>query len=181
MENEQLNPQQTPEQEAQVETGITAEPEQEIAGENTQQTITLTQEELNQKIESRLARERKKQPKPEEFEAFLKWKESNQSEQERLSEKLKVAQEQLQEIESYKRENIALKKGIDAKLVSFAIFQANSLVNENTDFETALEQVINDNSEIFSKKPLNISTGLKQTQAPQVVDYFLEGLKLKEE
>lgn len=80
---------------------------------------------------------------------FKEWQESQKTEQEKLSEKLTTFESQLGEKESLisklQAENAAIKAGItDEKNLKAVITLAKTLVNEETDINAAINQVIED-------------------------------------
>ena len=61
----------------------------------------------------------------------------------------KLTEQYHAELEGYKRKEIALKEGISADLVDYAIFGANKLVSKDKSFEDALKEFKASNTTLF--------------------------------
>lgn len=61
----------------------------------------------------------------------------------------KLTEQYHTELEGYKRKEIALKEGISADLVDYAIFGANKLVSKDKSFEDALKEFKASNATLF--------------------------------
>lgn len=110
---------------------------------------TFTQEEVDDLISKRLAREAKKYPTEEEMTAFRSWKDSQQTEKDKydkMEKDLGTANDSLKtandELTQHKRENFLLKKGISADDVEYYAFKIGKLVTEEKTFEQAAEEFL---------------------------------------
>lgn len=117
-------------------TGITA-PEQEK---------TFTQVDVDNIIQSRLDRERKKYPSEEEITEYRTWKDSQQTEQERQAKQAKdladskaalIASQA--EVEQLRRDKYVLSKGLTGEDAEFIAFKAMKMVDDKTTFEQAVD------------------------------------------
>lgn len=118
--------------------------------ENTalEQEKTFTQADVDKLIQSRLDRERKKYPSEEEITAYRRWKDSQQTEQERQAKRdkdladsksaLTAAQA---EIEQMKRDKYVLAKGLTGDDAEFIAFKALKMVDDKTTFEQAVDRL----------------------------------------
>lgn len=61
----------------------------------------------------------------------------------------KLTEQYHDELEGYKRKEIALKEGISAELVDYAIFSANKMVSKDKTFEAALKEFKEANKALF--------------------------------
>ena len=61
----------------------------------------------------------------------------------------KLTEQYHAELEGYKRKEIALKEGISAELVDYAIFSANKMVSKDKTFEAALKEFKEANKALF--------------------------------
>lgn len=61
----------------------------------------------------------------------------------------KLTSQYHEELEGYKRKEIALKEGISAELVDYAIFSANKMVSKEKTFEAALKEFKEANKALF--------------------------------
>lgn len=118
-------------------------------GAAAQQEATFTQADVDNIVNKRLERERKKYPGEEELNAFRAWKDSQQTEKEkwdnltRERDESKTALAAAQaELEQFKREVYLLGKGISADDVDYYAFKIGKLVTEDTPFENAAEQFL---------------------------------------
>lgn len=125
--------------------------------ENVQNTVqtaqepekTFTQSEVDNLISKRLERERKKYPSEEELTAFRGWRDSQQTEQQRMQ---TVTQERdtartdlaaaLAKVEQYEREKLLLSKGVAADDVDYYAFKIGKLVSDSKTFEQAAEEFL---------------------------------------
>lgn len=121
-----------------IEPGITtAEPEK-----------TFTQADVDNIIQARLERERKKYPSEEEITAYRTWKDSQQTEQERQAKRdkeladsksaLSAAQSELEQV---KRDKYVLSKGLTGDDAEFIAFKALRMVDDKTTFEQAVDKL----------------------------------------
>lgn len=121
-----------------IEPGITtAEPEK-----------TFTQADVDNIIQARLERERKKYPSEEEITAYRTWKDNQQTEQERQAKRdkeladsksaLSAAQSELEQV---KRDKYVLSKGLTGDDAEFIAFKALRMVDDKTTFEQAVDKL----------------------------------------
>ena len=110
---------------------------------------TFTQAEVDNLVATRLARAKKGMPDEAELTAFRQWKDSQQTEQQRMNtitqerdtarNDLAAAQAKVQQ---YERERYLLSKGIPAEDVDYYAFKAGQLVSDTKTFEMAADEVI---------------------------------------
>lgn len=110
-----------------------------------------TQADTDSLIASSKATWRKKElPPKEELEAFRAWqaeqraKEPVNSEAETARKELAAAQA---ELTAYKNREAAIKAGIDVKYADFVTYEVSKLVNDETDFDVALQQFVKTNEQ----------------------------------
>lgn len=80
---------------------------------------TFTQQELDTIVQERLAKEKKKQPSPEEWKAFNDWKESQKTETEKYQEILNENTSLKAELNEYKGMSVVRNAGVDSKFEKF--------------------------------------------------------------
>ena len=122
--------------------------------EGTPPAKTFTQEEVDSIVARRVAKATKGMPDEAELTAFRSWKDSQQTEQQRLT---ALTQERdtarvdlaaaLAMVEQYEHEKIMLGKGVAPEDVDYYVFKAEQLVSDSKSFEQAAEEFIN------SRKP----------------------------
>lgn len=112
---------------------------------------TFTQAEVDTIVSKRLAKAMKGVPGEEEITAYRAWKESQQSEKEKMDAIIKERDESKvalsaaqEELEQHKREKFLLSKGVSADDVDYYVFKISKMVDEKTDFEAAAENVLAD-------------------------------------
>lgn len=110
---------------------------------------TFTQADVDTIVAKRLAKAQKGMPDEAELTAFRAWKESQQTEQQRMN---ALTQERdtaktdlaaaLAKVQQYEREKLLLGKGIPAEDVDYYAFKAGQLVSDTKTFEQAADEVI---------------------------------------
>ena len=119
------------------ESSAAAEPAQDQQPEK-----TFTQSELNAAI----AKERQSLPSADELKAFNDWKESQKTEQEKISEKIKLAQEAQTAAEQkalvLEAKLTAVSKGVKPEAVDDVIALAKNKVSDTVTLEQAIDGVI---------------------------------------
>lgn len=118
------------------------------AAGTTQEEKTLTQAEVDQIVEARLARERKNQPSPDELKAFRDWRAQQQTESERAAQREQDLATKTQEAENLRRELLAIKKGVHQDEVDFVLFKVGK---QDGDFEKNLDKFLKDNPRYAAK------------------------------
>lgn len=112
---------------------------------------TFTQAEVDALIGKRLAKAMKGMPSEEELSAYRAWKESQQTEKDRMNtltrerneSKSALASAQA-ELEQLKREKLLLNKGVPTDDVDYYAFKIGKLVTDSKDFEKAAEEYFKD-------------------------------------
>lgn len=109
---------------------------------------TFSQEEVDAMIGKRLAKAMKGMPSEEELTAYRKWKDGQQTEQERQAQRdrefaesktaLTAAQTELEQL---KRDKYVLSKGLTGEEAEFIAFKAQKMVDDKTTFEQAVDQL----------------------------------------
>lgn len=118
-------------------------------GEGNQPEKTFTQAELDAIVAKRLARATKGMPDETELTAFRAWKDSQQTEQQRMNAltqerdtaKTELAQAQAK-VQQYEREKLVLSKGVPTEDVDYYVFKAAQLVSDTKTFEQAADEFI---------------------------------------
>ena len=132
---------------------------------------TFSQSELDEIVKSRLSRAESKFKKDfqnsEEFKAYARWKDEKKTEEERVQETLenysalKNDYDKLaSELNSYRNKDVLRGKEIEAKYVDFVNFEVEKMVNEETDYNAALEKYLEANPQYTKDKDAaKITTG----------------------
>ena len=121
---------------------------------------SFTQQEVDEIVKARLARALKNMPSKDELLEIENLKKLNE-ENEAALEKLKAESElNVQRLLTYERKEIIGKKGIDDKFRDYVMFEAAKYVNDETDFESAVDILTEENEWLL--KHTVIKTGLSQ-------------------
>jgi len=114
-----------------------------------QEEKTFTQAEVDSIVARRLAKAQKGMPDEAELAAFRTWKDSQQTEQQRMTAltterdtaKTELAAA-LAKVQQYEREKVLLAKGVNAEDVDYYVFKAAQLVTDTKTFEQAADEII---------------------------------------
>ena len=123
--------------------------EQQEQGQQFQPEKTFTQADVDAIVARRLAKAQRGMPDEAELTAFRAWKDSQQTEQQRIA---SITQERdtarvdlaaaLAQVEQYEHEKIMLAKGVPAEDIDYYVFKADQLVSDTKSFEQAADEVI---------------------------------------
>lgn len=138
-----------------------------------QQEKTFTQAEVDTIVARRLAKAQKGMPDEAELTAFRTWKDSQQTEQQRmntLTTERDTARTELAaalaKVEQYEREKVLLAKGVSAEDVDYYAFKAAQLVSDTKTFEQAADEIIKARQP-QSKVVVNLGGSLQGGSAPK--------------
>ena len=129
----------------------------------------FTQSELDEKINKRLARQDKKFEKEfkesDEYKAFVDYQESKKTDDQKIQDQLnKMADIEKQnsdykaQLENYKNRDILRSKNVKEEFVDYINFEVSKLVNEENDFNTALEKYLEDNDQYLNSETTDNKT-----------------------
>ena len=138
---------------------------------------TFTQEDVNNIVKERLAKEKKGIPSKEELAEFNEWKESQKTQQDKYNDLVKKDSEKDATITNLQRENEVLKSGVtDADEIEFIVYKVGKM---DGDFTENLKQYLADNPK-FAKKQETKATGVEtKTSSVAKDDGVLAILKSK--
>ena len=154
----------------------TTEPKEEAkAEEPKKEEKTFTQDEVNEIVKTRLAKEKKGIHSKEELQEFTNWKESQKTEAEKQAEKEKENQEVVAERDNLRRENLLLKKGVNDDDLDYVLFKVSKLEGN---FEENLTQYLADNPKYLKsyeepKKTVDLG-GEHSEESPNDDDEFVK-------
>lgn len=122
---------------------------EEKVEETTQKTYT--QEDLDNSFNAGRKKASKDWQKDEDYQKFIEWKKTNQSDNEKLAE-LQAGYDALQkENEVLKARNKVSNSDVKPEFLKFVTSEVMSLVNENVDFDTALKNYKKENTQYFGE------------------------------
>ncbi len=112
---------------------------------------TYTQEDLDNSFNAGRKKASHDWQKDEKYQEFIEWKKTNQNDSEKISE-LTTQNEQLtKENNLLKATNEVAKSDVKPEFLKFVTSEVMNLVNDTTDFETALKNYKKDNSQYFGE------------------------------
>jgi hypothetical protein len=129
---------------------------------------TFTQVEVNELIESRLARAKKQMPSKEELEAFKNWKDSQKSEGERQAQREQEFHQIHSEKEHLRRENVVLRSGVNWDDADYVLYKVSKIDGE---FEENLKMFLTENSKFINSNSNTVkNTGVIPTTNNKIND-----------
>lgn len=137
-----------------------------------------TQADVDNAVEGRLSRERKKFPPKEELDAYHTWRDGQQTEtqkQQRILEERNGFERRVGEmeaqIEEARRERLLLAHGASTDDVDYYAYKIGKMVDDNTTFDKAAERFFKEKGKPESSKgaqpPVTVSFSAGQGTAPQ--------------
>ncbi len=134
---------------------------------------TYTQEDINNSFNAGFKKATKELEKSEDYKNFLEWKKSNQNDSEKINE-LQISNETLKKENALlKATNEVAKSDVKPEFLKFVTSEVMSLVNDTTDFETALKNYKKDNSQYFGEtvvKKVQSSPNLNGGAKPSTIN-----------
>lgn len=119
------------------------------------ETKTFTQEEVN----AMLAKERKKTPSKEEWDAFKNWQDSQKSVEEKNTEILKENASLKTRVTELENMQVVANAGVDSKFQKFVV----SEISKEGDFEDNLKEYLKNNPQyLIKKEDAHKTTGVSQ-------------------
>ena len=123
--------------------------EQEVVKEET--TKTYTQEDIDNSFKAGVKKANQELQKDEKYKEFLKWKETSKTDNDKINE-LQASNELLiKENKLLKATNNVAKSDAKPEFIKFITNEVMELVDENTDFDTALNNFKKENPQYFGE------------------------------
>ena len=161
---------------------VTQVTEEQVVEETTK---TYTKEELDASFNAGFKKARNEWQKDDDYKAFQEWKKNKQNDSEKLSE-LQVANEKLtKENTLLKATNEVAKSDVKPEFLKFVTNEVMGLVDDTTDFETALKNYKKNNPQYFGEvvikkvqtSPILNNGGNKGTTTNDIMNTILRGSK----
>lgn len=148
-------------------------------------TKTYTKEDLDNSFNAGVKKAHTDWQKDEKYKEFLAWKKSSQSESEKLTELENSNASKDKEINQLKSLLKVKDSDVKKEFQKFVSSEVMSMVNENTDFDTALKKFKNDNPQYFGEVVVkkvqsspNLSNGgQKETTTNSIMNDILRGAR----
>lgn len=139
---------------------------EEVVTEEKQETTekTYTKEDLDNSFNAGVKKANTDWQKDEKYKEFLKWKKQSQSDSEKMTELTTTNNNQAKEIASLKAELQVIKSDVKKEFAKFVTSEVVDLVDETTDFETALTKFKKENPQYFGE------TVIKKVQSSPVLN-----------
>lgn len=149
-------------------------------GQGTEPEKTFTQAELNAIIQERLASERKKMPSKDDLAAFKAWQ-AEQKKEEPVNEEAQEALRKLATMEAeltrLQNRDAVIKSGVPAQFADFVAYETAKLLDDETDFEAALQTYLDANAQFKTEAqppPVTAASGMRHGQAPPKTDGVMD-------
>jgi hypothetical protein len=148
-------------------------------------TKTYTKEDLDNSFNAGVRKASTDWQKDEKYKEFLEWKKTNQNDSETIKE-LTTQNEQLtQENKLLKATSEVAKSDVKPEFLKFVTSEVMNMVDETTDFETALKNYKKDNSQYFGEivvkkvqsSPILSGGGNKETTTSSIMNDILRRTK----
>ena len=112
-------------------------------------TKTYTQEQLDDSFKAGVKKANADLLKDEKYKEFLEWKKTNQNDSEKINELTAQLEQATKENTLLKATNEVAKSEVKPEFLKFVTSEVMSLVNETTDFETALKNYKKESPQYF--------------------------------
>lgn len=156
--------------------------------ENVETTVeekTFTQKEFDEALQRAVARKTKNLPSADELKSFNEWKKSNQNDSEKLAELQSSVDSLTKENNLLKATNKVTKSDVKPEFVKFVTSEVMSMVNDTTDFDTALKNYKKENTQYFGEtvvkkvqsSPNLNNGGNKDTTTNSIMNDILRGAR----
>ena len=122
--------------------------------ENVETTVeekTFTQKEFDEALQRAIARKTKNLPSADELKSFNEWKKNSQNDSEKLIELQTNYNNLKKENDLLKATNEVAKSEVKPEFLKFVTSEVMSMVNDTTDFETALKNYKKENTQYFGE------------------------------
>ena len=112
-------------------------------------TKTYTQEQLDDSFKAGVKKANADLLKDEKYKEFLEWKKTNQNDSEKISELTSQLEQATKENTLLKATNEVVKSDVKPEFLKFVTSEVMNLVNDTTDFETALKNYKKESPQYF--------------------------------
>ena len=158
---------------------------EEVVEEKEETTKTYTKEDLDNSFNAGVKKAHTDWQKDEKYKEFLEWKKTNQNDSEKLVELENSNNAKDNEINQLKTLIKIKDSDVKKEFQKFVASEVMGLVNENTDFDSALKKYKNDNPQYFGEVVVkkvqsspNLSNGgTKETTTNDIMNGILRGAR----
>ena len=152
---------------------------------NNEPTKTYTQDDINNSFNAGMSKAKKELEKSEDYKNYLEWKKTNQNDSEKIIELQNSVDTLTRENNLLKATNEVAKSNVKPEFLKFVTSEVMSMVNDTTDFDTALKNYKKESPQFFGdtviKKVQSSPTlnggGTKETTTNDIMNNLLRGNK----
>ena len=140
---------------------------------------TYTKEDLDNSFNAGVKKASGEWQKDEKYKEFLEWKKSNQNDSEKINELTSLNEKLTKENNLLKATNQVAKSDVKPEFLKFVTSEVMSMVNDTTDFETALKNYKKENTQYFGEvvvKKVQTSPTLAGGTKPQTTNDIMNNL-----
>lgn len=151
----------------------------ETVVEEKETTKTYTQEDIDNSFNAGLKKAKNELQKDKDYKEFLEWKKSSQSDSEKMNELVTNNNNLVNENKMLKAQIKVDNSNVKKEFSKFVTSEVMSLVNENTDFDKALQNYKKDNPQFFGDvviKKVQSSPSLQNGEQPQTTNDIMNNL-----
>ena len=148
-------------------------------------TKTYTQEDIDNSFKAGVKKANSDWQKDEKYKEFLEWKKTNQNDSEKINELTTLNAKLTKENETLKATNKVANSDVKPEFLKFVTSEVMSLVDETTDFDTALKNYKKENSQYFGEvvvkkvqsSPSLANGGTKETTTNSIMNDILRSAR----
>lgn len=140
---------------------------------------TYTQDDINNSFNAGMSKAKKEFEKSEDYKSFQEWKKNNQNDSEKIIELQNSVDNLTKENNLLKATNKVAKSEVKPEFLKFVTSEVMSMVNETTDFDTALKNYKKENTQYFGEvvvKKVQTSPTLAGGTKPQTTNDIMNSL-----
>ena len=152
--------------------------EETVEKETTQKTYT--EQDIQNSFNAGVKKANSEWQKDEKYKEFLDWKKNSQNDSEKINELQNSINALTKENALLKATNEVAKSDVKPEFLKFVTSEVMAMVNDTTDFETALKNFKKDNSQYFGEVVItkvqsspNLNGGAKETTTNDIMNNIL--------
>lgn len=152
--------------------------EETVEKETTQKTYT--EQDIQNSFNAGVKKANSEWQKDEKYKEFLDWKKNSQNDSEKINELQNSVNALTKENALLKATNEVAKSDVKPEFLKFVTSEVMAMVNDTTDFETALKNFKKDNSQYFGEVVIkkvqsspNLNGGAKETTTNDIMNNIL--------
>ena len=114
-------------------------------------TKTYTQEDIDNSFNAGVKKAKSDWQKDDKYKEFLEWKKTNQNDSEKINELTSLNEQLTKENTTLKATNKVANSDVKPEFLKFVTSEVMSLVDDTTDFDTALKNYKKENTQYFGE------------------------------